>query len=139
MQIGELARLAGSNAETVRYYERVGLLPQPPRTSGNYRDYGPAHVDRLAFIRHARGLGFELDDVRALLRLADDPGGDCQEADRIATHHLIAVDAKLKRLQRLKAELRSMIAQCRGGKVSTCGIIDALSDHEQCGPKHEVT
>jgi Cu(I)-responsive transcriptional regulator len=136
MKIGELARRAGSNAETIRYYERIGLLPKPPRTSGNYRDYGSAHADRLAFIRHARSLGFELQDVRTLLALTDEPDRDCCEVDQIASVHLLTVERKLQRLERLRSELQNMIAQCRGGQVSDCRIIDALSDHQDCGRDH---
>lgn len=135
MKIGELARLASSNAETIRYYESIGLLPKPPRTSGNYRDYGHAHAERLAFIRQARGLGFELEAVRALLRLADDPGRDCGEADRIASGHLAAVDEKIHGLRALRTELQRIIEQCRGGQVAKCKIIEALSNHEVRGRK----
>lgn len=136
MKIGELARQAGANVETIRYYERIGLLPKPGRTDGNYRDYAPDHVRRLAFIRHARGLGFELADVRALLDLADEPGRDCLEADRITTAHLASVETKLTQLQRLRAELRRMLDQCAGGHISDCRIIEALSDHEHCSRTH---
>lgn len=129
MKIGELARIAGSNPETIRYYERIGLLPRPPRTSGNYRDYGPAHADRLAFIRHARGLGFELEDVRTLLNLADEPDRECGEADRIASGHLTAVEMKITQLESLRTELQRMLDRCRGGHVSNCKIIEALSNH----------
>lgn len=137
MKIGELAERAGAKAETVRFYERIGLLPPPPRTSGNYRDYDDEHVGRLSFIRHARSLGFELEDVRALLALSDEPQTDCAEADRIASRHLAAVEAKIDQLQRLRSELSSMVSQCRGGEVGQCRIIEALSDHEDCGPDHQ--
>ena len=135
MKIGELARLVGSNTETIRYYESIDLLPKPPRTSGNYRDYGPAHVQRFAFIRHARGLGFDVEAVRALLRLADEPSRDCSEADRIASGHLAAVRIKILQLQSLRAELHRMIEQCRGGQVAECKIIEALSNHRARGQR----
>ena len=138
MKIGELARRAGAKAETIRFYEGLGLMPRPPRTSGNYRDYGECHVDRLAFIRHARSLGFDLDDIRALLALSDDPERDCAAADRIASSHLAAIDTKINRLQRLQSELKNLVNQCRGGQVSDCRILEALSDHEACGPHHGV-
>ena len=133
MKIGELAERAGAKPETVRYYEREGLLPVPPRTSGNYRDYGSGHLARLAFIRHARGLGFELSDVRALLTLADFPDQDCAEVDAIASRHLASVELKIVQLKSLKAELQRMVRQCQGGHVAECKIIDALSNHEGCG------
>jgi len=136
MKIGELAARAGSNPETIRYYERIGMLPEPARTDGNYRDYGPDHVGRLSFIRHARALGFELPDIRALLDLADQPDQDCGEVDRITSGHLHAVEAKIARLEALRSELRRMLHQCRGGAVADCRIIDSLSDHERCDAGH---
>lgn len=136
MKIGELARVTGSNSETIRYYERIGLLPRPPRTESNYRDYGPQDAVRLAFIRHARGLGFDIADIRSLAALSDDPDQDCREADRIASGHLDAVERKIKQLGQLRAELRSMITQCRGGKVARCRILQVLADHELCHADH---
>jgi Cu(I)-responsive transcriptional regulator len=136
MKIGELAKRAGAKTETIRFYERLGLLPPPARTSGNYRDYDHWHVSRLAFIRHARSLGFDLEDIKALLALSDEPQTDCAQADRIASKHLTAVEAKIEQLQRLKSELNSLVTQCRGGRVEQCRIIEALSDHEACGPDH---
>ncbi|QNM83333.1 helix-turn-helix domain-containing protein [Sphingomonas sabuli] len=132
MKIGELARQAGAKPETVRFYEQEGLLPAPPRTAGNYRDYGPAHLARLAFIRHARALGFELGDVRTLLSLADRPDRDCADVDAIASAHLASVELKIARLQSLKSELERMVRQCQGGHVAECKIIDTLNDHKDC-------
>ena len=132
MKIGTLARQAGTNVETVRYYERIGLLPKPDRTDGNYRDYSEVDLTRLAFIRHARGLGFELVVVRALIDLADQPQRDCAEVDQITSTHLHAVDAKIAQLQSLQAELRRMLSQCAGGHVADCRILEALSDHRVC-------
>ena len=84
MKIGELSKATGTNIETIRYYERIGLLPEPARTAGNYRSYGEAHRTRLAFVRHSRELGFAIEEVRSLLDLADHPERKCSEADRIA-------------------------------------------------------
>ena len=134
MKIGELARVTGTNAETIRYYERIELLLKPDRTEGNYRDYAPHHVERLNFVRHARGLGFDIADIRSLLDLAEHPDRDCAEADRIATGHLTAVDAKIGRLEQLRSELTRMIQQCRGGQISDCRIMEALGDHDRCHP-----
>lgn len=128
MKIGELARVTGSKAETIRYYERIGLLPAPDRTGSNYRDYGADDRERLAFIRHARRLGFEIADVRSLLGLAGQPQMDCGEVDRIATGHLEAVERKIALLERLRSELRRMISQCRGGQISDCRIMNSLVD-----------
>ena len=127
MKIGELAARAGSTPETIRYYERIGILPAPARTGGNYRDYGPDHVDRLSFIRHARTLGFELLDIRTLLDLVDDPERDCAAVDRITIGHLKVVRAKIAQLQALQGELERMLHQCRGGQVADCRIIESLS------------
>ena len=136
MKIGELARATGTNRETIRYYERIGLLPRPGRTDSNYRDYSPEDAERLAFIRHSRGLGFELAAIRSLIDLADQPERDCAEADAIASRHLEAVEAKLAQLERLRGELGRMIRQCRGGQVASCRIIEALGEHSHCGPDH---
>jgi len=136
MKIGELARATGSNSETIRYYEKIGLLPRPARTDSNYRDYGLQDAERLAFIRHARGLGFELADVRSLIDLAEQPDRDCGQADAIASRHLSAVEAKMAQLARLRDELGRMIHECRGGSVSSCRIIETLGDHSHCGTDH---
>lgn len=131
MKIGELSKATGTNAETIRYYERIGLLPKPGRTGGNYRDYGPADHERLTFIRHARSLGFDIADIRSLLDLGEDPERDCAEADRIASGHLEAVEQKVAQLERLRGELKRMIEQCQGGQLSDCRIMQALGDRER--------
>lgn len=136
MKIGELARRAGSTSETIRYYERIGLLPRPDRTDSNYRDYSERDAERLAFIRHARGLGFELRAIRSLVDLAEDPSRDCGEIDAIASRHLLAVEVKMDRLERLREELSRMVSLCRGGRVASCSILAALGDHERCGAGH---
>lgn len=136
MKIGELAKATGSNSETIRYYEKIGLLPRPGRTRSNYRDYGLEDAERLAFIRHARGLGFELADMRSLIDLAEQPDRDCGEADAIASRHLANVERKIAQLEKLRAELARMVKACRGGQVAGCRIIEALSDHRNCGPAH---
>lgn len=136
MKIGELARATGANAETIRYYEKIGLLPRPGRTDSNYRDYSPKDVERLAFIRHARGLGFEIADIRSLIDLAEQPDRDCAEADTIASRHLADVELKIGRLEKLRGELGQMVRSCRGGRVGSCRIIEALGDHSHCGPDH---
>lgn len=138
MKIGELARVTGTKAETIRYYESIGLLPKPDRTGSNYRDYGPGDLDRLNFIRHARGLGFEIADVRSLLDLADQPDRDCSEADRIASGHLAAVERKIVQLDQLRRELERMIGQCRGGQIADCRIMQSLGDHGLCEGDHRA-
>jgi Cu(I)-responsive transcriptional regulator len=127
LTIGDLGKATGTKAETIRYYERIGLLPKPPRTSGNYRDYGQAELGRLSFIRRARDLGFSLDQVRALLGLSDDRMRDCADVDRIAEAHLLEVDRKLADLTALRRELKAVIDSCGGGSVADCRIIEALA------------
>ena len=136
MKIGQLARATGTSSETIRYYEQIGLMRRPERTESNYRDYAPADADRLAFIRHARGLGFELADIRSLLDLADQPDRDCGEADLIASGHLEAVEHKITQLEKLRVELGRMISQCRGSNAATCHILHVLSDHDLCATEH---
>jgi Cu(I)-responsive transcriptional regulator len=126
LTIGDLGKATNTKVETVRYYERIGLLPKPPRTSGNYRDYGEAELGRLSFIRRARDLGFSLDQVRALLGLSDDRTCDCAGIDRIANEHLREVDRKLAGLGALRRELKAVIDSCNGGTIAECRIIEAL-------------
>ena len=121
--IGDLARQTGTKVETIRWYERDGIMPVPVRTAGGHRLYTQAHRDRLAFIRHARELGFPLEDVRELLHLADDPERRCAEADAIARSHLAAVRSRIARLQALEAELARMVAACGHGRVAECRVI----------------
>jgi Cu(I)-responsive transcriptional regulator len=127
MNIGELARAADTKAGTIRYYERIGLLPSPPRTAGNYRDYSAEHVSRLTFTRRARDLGFSIEQIRALLDLADNKEESCEAVDVIAREHLADVERKLTDLSALRRELASLIGQCRHGTVADCRIIEALA------------
>jgi Cu(I)-responsive transcriptional regulator len=131
LSIGDLAKATGTKVETVRWYEKVGVLPAPARTAGNYRAYAPEHLNRLSFIRRGRDLGFSLDEVRALLELADQKDRDCGEVDAIARQHLADVERKIADLAALAAELRHVIGQCHGGTVSECRIIEALAPGER--------
>lgn len=139
MKIGELSSATGTNIETIRYYERIGLLPAPARTSANYRSYGEAHRARLAFVRHSRELGFTIEEVRSLLDLSDHPERDCAEADRIASGHLAQVEAKIAQLEALRCELTRIVGRCRGGIAADCRVIEALSNHELCRGTHACT
>ena len=136
MKIGELSRATGTNIETIRYYERIGLLPAPDRTAANYRSYGSAHRSRLSFVRHSRDLGFTIEEIRSLLDLSDDPARDCGEADRIATAHLEQVEAKIAQLTLLREELTRIVGRCRGGIAADCRVIEALGDHSRCESPH---
>jgi Cu(I)-responsive transcriptional regulator len=127
LSIGALAKATDTKVETVRYYERAGLLPEPARTGGNYRAYRQEHLARLSFVRRARDLGFSLDQVRELLRLADQKDQSCAEIDIIARGHLAEVDRKIADLTALGNELRQIIGQCGHGTVAECRIIEALS------------
>lgn len=136
MKIGELSRATGTNIETIRYYERIGLLPAPDRTAANYRSYGSAHRSRLSFVRHSRELGFTIEEIRSLLDLSDDPARDCGEADRIATRHLEQVEEKIAQLGLLRDELTRIVGRCRGGLAGDCRVIEALADHRRCESEH---
>lgn len=132
--IGDLATRTGTKVETVRYYEKAGLIPSAARTAGNHRAYTLAHVERLAFIRHSRELGFALDSIRAMLSVADDPERPCAEVDAIAREHLTAVRERIARLRALEAELSRMVEACGRGRVAECRIIGVLADqtHAHC-------
>jgi Cu(I)-responsive transcriptional regulator len=138
LSIGQLAKRTGCKVQTVRYYEQIGLMPEPLRTEGNQRRYGAQHLERLAFIRHSRELGFALEAIRELLDLADDPDRSCEAADGIAQRQLQQVESRIARLQSLKRELKRMIVQCRGGKIAECRVIEVLADHAHCLTEHHV-
>lgn len=128
IQIGELSRRTGCNIETIRYYERIALLPIPARSAGRYRVYDTADVRRLAFIRRARELGFTLDKIRALLRLAADDGqGACADVRELAANHLAEVRAKIADLRAMERVLADAVQRCAAGEAPGCPIIDALS------------
>ena len=125
--IGELAKATDTKVVTIRFYEKIGLLPVPPRTAANYRAYGAEHRQRLHFIRRCRGLGFTLDQVRELLSLAHEKDRSCADVDRVAVEHLAAVEQKIADLRRLAGELRRISSCCQGGRIADCRIIEALS------------
>jgi DNA-binding transcriptional MerR regulator len=126
--IGELSRRTQVKVPTIRYYERIGLLPPPPRTEGQQRRYDKSALARLAFIRHARELGFDLDAIRTLLSLQDSPDQPCAAADRIAKDRLVEVESRIAALDALRTELRRMIDECASGRVAECRVIETLAD-----------
>lgn len=132
MPIGALAERTGVKVPTIRYYESVGLLPAPDRTESNRRTYGSQSVGRLRFIRHARELGFDVNAIRQLLGLADQPNQPCHEADAIARAHLTDIDHKIVRLTALRTEVQNMIDECAQGQIRQCRVIEVLADHGQC-------
>ncbi|HML29302.1 MULTISPECIES: MerR family transcriptional regulator [Hyphomicrobiales] len=127
MQIGDLSRQAGVNIETIRYYERIGVLPKPARQSNGRRTYSTVDAERLGFIRHARDLGFDLPSVRVLLALQEQPEASCEDASRIAQGQLEEVERRIARLLSLRDELARMVGECHQGRVSECRVIEALS------------
>lgn len=133
--IGEAARATGVKVPTIRYYEEVGLLPEPPRTDGNRRLYSNRHLKRLMFIRHARELGFEVEAIRTLLSLQDEPEKPCCAADSIAQIRLRDVNDRIAKLMALKVELERMVHGCSHGTVAECRVIEVLADHGQCATR----
>jgi len=126
MTIGPLSRLTGCNIETIRYYERIGLLSSAPRSKGNHRVYGESHVKRLFFIRRSRELGFTLEEVRELLRLVDGGTYTCAEVRDLTIDHADVVQQKVADLRKLERVLRDMASRCDSGNVPECPIIDVL-------------
>lgn len=131
--IGEASHQSGVKVPTIRYYEEIGLLPGPDRSSGNRRLYEAADLRRLAFIRHARELGFEIDAIRTLLSLQDHPDQPCATADAIARARLAEVEQRMAKLKALKAELERMVNACAKGRVAQCQVIETLAKHHHHG------
>jgi DNA-binding transcriptional MerR regulator len=125
--IGSAATRSGVKVSTIRYYEEIGLLTAPPRTKSNRRQYDADDVRRLVFIRHARQLGFEIDAIRALLAIQDNPDQSCEAVDVIARARLGEVERRIESLLKLKAELERMIAACSQGRVAECRVIEAIA------------
>ena len=123
----ELARLTGCNLETIRYYETVGLMPEPPRSPAGHRRYGAVHVERLGFIMRARELGFSMAEIRGLLAMVDRGSHSCAEGEKMGRHHLAAVRAKIRDLQNIEAVLAETIAQCSGSRTPECPLLEVLS------------
>ena len=127
MRIGELARQAGVDVQTVRYYEREGLLDAPARTGAGYRVYGPGHLERLNFVRHCRSLDMPLAEIKRLLDLSRDKSVSCERVDELVRGHLERVQAKRKALEALEAQLSTLASQCaHGHRVADCGILEEL-------------
>lgn len=125
--IGVLSKVTNTKVVTIRYYEKIGILPEPPRTRGNFRVYSAEHKDRLGFIRRCRDLGFSLEQVRELLDLSLQKNQDCSKVDKVAVQHLSAIERKIKDLNCLAEELRRINLSCKGGrKIENCRIIEAL-------------
>ncbi|MBY6066238.1 helix-turn-helix domain-containing protein [Leisingera aquaemixtae] len=135
--IGQLSKATGVKVPTIRYYEEIGLLPEPGRNAGNQRRYGQDGMDALGFIKHARDLGFSLEDIKALMGLDGHLGDDCAEADRIARSQLANVRDRIRKLRQLASELERISHLCDGGNGGCCKVLTALGDHSQCAGEHE--
>lgn len=132
LSIGRLGQAAAVKVPAIRYYEQIGLLPEPDRSAGNQRLYPKATLERLSFIRHARELGFPLEAIRDLLSLSDRPDHPFGAVDDIARAQLAATRARIERLRALETELEQMLAQCASGTVSDCRVIESLGNHGFC-------
>ena len=126
LTMGQLAEASGVNLETIRYYERIGVLPPPPRSAGGHRRFGGEHLRRLTFVRRSRELGFTLNEVRALLGLADARNGSCAKARRLGLGHLADIRGKIADLRRMERVLKEMVARCADGTLPDCPLIEAL-------------
>ncbi|AGK56388.1 MerR family transcriptional regulator [Hyphomicrobium denitrificans 1NES1] len=137
ISIGEAAKLSGVKIPTIRFYEEIALLRPTARTEANRRLFTDEDPRRLSFIRHCRELGFELDAIRALLKVQDSPKQSCDAADAIARQRLDEVERRLRSLKALKKELTRMIEGCGHGRVGQCRVIETLADHAKCvTPRH---
>jgi MerR family mercuric resistance operon transcriptional regulator len=134
LTIGALSRAAGCNVETIRYYERIGLVPAPPRSAGGHRVYGEGDVKRLSFVRRCRELGFTLEEVRSLLALVESGRYTCEEVKAITLDHLADVRRKLRDLARMADVLERTARACAGGQGAECPIVEALYEgREEAG------
>ncbi|MFC0244660.1 helix-turn-helix domain-containing protein [Falsochrobactrum ovis] len=132
VSIGEASKASGVKVPTIRYYEQIGLLPPPPRNEGNRRLYDKSDIQRLLFIRHARDLGFEIDAIRTLLALQDNPDQSCAAADAIARVRLADVEHRIAKLLSLKAELLRMLECSAHSRIDQCRVIEILGNHDEC-------
>lgn len=125
--IGKAATRTGVKVPTIRYYEDIGLLPKPDRSASNHRLFGEEEIRRIGFVRHARELGFEIEAIRTLLDLQDQPDRSCDSVDRIAAERLVEVRRRIAALRSLEAELERMLQSCSHGIVGDCRVIEALN------------
>ena len=135
LSIGDLSRHTGVNIETIRYYERIGLLAAPPRSQGRHRLYDEAHRQRLAFIRRSRGLGFSINDTRDLLGLTQGHNLTCDQVKALTERHVADVRAKIRDLRKLDRVLSQLAAKCKGSSVPDCPILDALAGNPCVGQR----
>ncbi len=127
MTIGDLSRQTGCKIETIRYYEKIGMLSEPQRSEGGHRQYAPGHLKRLTFIRRARALGFTLEKIRALLSLSERRNASCASVREVARDHLVEVRSRIADLQAMESVLDDLVTRCRGKFIPDCPIIESLS------------
>ena len=128
MKIGDISKATGIPVETIRYYEKIGLVPEPARLDSGYRDYRQSHLDRLLFIRRCRNLDMAQDEIRELIRFADQPDADCSQVDALLARHLNHVRERLRELASLEETLEQLQQACSQGRtVSECGILGGLT------------
>ena len=140
MKIGELAQVAQCTVETVRYYEKEGLLPQPERTAANYRSYGQSHVERLRFIRNCRALDMTHEEIRSLLSMMDGPSRDCRAINRLLDEHIEHVDARISELLQLQSQLVMLRELCQSEcSIDACGILHGLAAMETTAQPPRLT
>jgi Cd(II)/Pb(II)-responsive transcriptional regulator len=140
MKIGELAKIAHCTTETIRFYEKEGLLPEADRTEANYRSYTSRHIERLRFIRNCRALDMTHDEIRALLRLTDAPAEGCGAINTLIDEHIAHVDTRIDELKQLKVQLSALREQCQTEQaVADCGIVHGLADMEVSAPRSRHT
>lgn len=134
--IGELASETGVKVPTIRYYEGIGILPAPPRTEGNQRRYDASALERLRFIAHARAMGFPMQELRLMLRIAGHRDAPCEDIDALVRARLAEVEDRIVRLTALRSELEGMLDCHQHGTVADCRVVEVLSDHEHCAHDH---
>ncbi len=131
MKIGELARRTACRVETIRFYEKEGILPPPPRSSGNYRLYGKPHIERLLFIRRCRSLDMTLDEIKQLLQIRDTPRDDCSVVSALLDDHIRQIGVRIADLEDLRSQLDSLSLRCSGARTAEqCGILQELGSEE---------
>jgi len=131
MKIGEIASQTNCNIETIRYYEKINLLPVPIRSGNGYRNYSEDHIKRLRFIRRCRELGFSIEEIRALIRLVDSHDYTCNDVRMIAMEHIADIRRKIADLKNLEKTLSQISAQCSGDSTPECAILEALFDNKK--------
>ena len=134
--IGDLASDTGVKIPTIRYYEQIGLIAAPPRSEGNQRRYDGAARERLRFIAHARAMGFPMDELKSMLRIAGHKDAPCDDIDALVRGRIAEVDERLARLTALRAELTGMLEGGHHGTVGECRVLEVLGDHEECAHEH---